>query len=53
MKNVNLVLTGISTVISIFLAVSFGVTGNTHAASGYGMAAVWSMNVFLYQLRDK
>ena len=53
MKNVNLVLTGISTVISIFLAVSFGVTGNMPAAGGWGIAAVWSMNTFLYQLRDK
>jgi len=53
MKNVNLVLTGISTVISIFLAVSFGVTGNTPAAGGWSIAAVWSMNIFLYQLQDK
>jgi hypothetical protein len=53
MKNLNLVLIGISSVMSISLAISFGVTGNSEASGGWGMAAVWSMNSFVYQLRDK
>ena len=53
MKNVNLVLTGITSVISIFLTIGFGLNGNMEASSGWGMAAVWSMNSFVYQLRDK
>ena len=53
MKNLNLVLTGISSVLSILLTVSFGAMGNIEASGGWGMAAVWSMNSFAHQLQDK
>lgn len=53
MKNVNLILTTISTAMSAALAIIFTMSGNIPAAGGWGIATIWSANTLLYQLRDK
>ena len=53
MKKLNLFLTTLSLGMFILLSVAYWREGNHQASSGWGMAAVWCANTFLYQLRDK
>jgi hypothetical protein len=53
MKKLNLILTIASLSLCIVLTAAYWMGVNHQAGSGWGMAAVWCANTFLYQLRDK